>query len=371
MILALYIARRFAGAAAAAILAALFLAVVFDVLELARRVRPEMDIGFGGLVGLSALRAPSFALKAAPFVILLAGMWTYARLARSSELVVARAAGVSPWGLTTPLLATAALLGVAMTTLFNPISAAMLDRFERLEARIFRDDDRRIAVSADGLWLRQGNFSSQIVIKALDSNSDGTELGRVTIYLFEGGSEWVGRIDAASAELRPGHWRLEEAVIRRAEWLDDPERAGEFELGRQRAFYDLPTDLTAAQIVESTADPETIDFWRLPSFIENLEARGFSAHRHRLHWHLSLAAPLFFAAMALVGASFALRSTRFGGLGVMALYATLTGFAVFVVAQVAQALGSTGVAPPLVAAWGPPLAAMLVAAGLLLQFEDG
>ncbi len=367
MTLWLYIARRFLGALVSVFLGVVALALLFDSLELLRRAGGQGDIGFASVLSLAALRAPSFSMTAAPFAVLLAAMWTYARLARSSELVVARAAGVSAWGAVGPAVAAAAMVGVFSTSVYSPISAAMLDRFDRLEAQIFRDDARLVSVSSEGLWLRQGNYAAQSVIQARRSNADGTDLADVTILLFEGQDTFVGRIDAEKATLQPGYWRLETATIRRIDQTNPeapPQR-------REREFYDMPTDLTAEQIVDSFAAPETIEFWRMPAFIRTLEEQGFSARRHLLHFHTLLAAPLIFGAMTLLGAAFSMRHARFGGLGLMALYATLTGFVVFFVLDITRALAGSGVIPPIPAAWGPPFASAMLAAGLLLHFEDG
>ncbi|MEM9724407.1 MAG: LPS export ABC transporter permease LptG [Pseudomonadota bacterium] len=367
MTLAFYIARRFFFSVIYVFAGVLVLATTFDMLELARRAGEDADIGFGVLLGLAALRAPSISIEAAPYAMLLAAMWTYASLSRSSELVVARAAGVSALGLTLPVLATAALVGAFATGVYNPISATLLDRFERLQAKVFNDDESLVTVSSTGLWLRQGNATAQTVIHAKRSNSDGTDLGLVTIHQFEGDHEVVGRVDAATARLNPGYWRLEDAVIHRFQ-PGDPNTPAD---RRVRAFFELPTDLTPDQIIDNFSPPETIPFWRLPEFIETLERQGFSSRRHVLHLHVSLAAPLVFAAMSLLGAAFSMRHARFGGLGMMALYATMTGFVIFFLFDIAQALAASGHILAAPAAWGPPAAAMMFAAGLLLHFEEG
>ena len=81
--------------------------------------------------------------------------------------------------------------------------------------------------------------------------------------------------------------------------------------------------------------------------------------------------PLLLAAMVLVAAGFTMRHARFGKTGTMVLYAMLSGFAVFFLRNFAQALGDSGQIPVLLAAWSPPLAAALLALGLVLHLEDG
>jgi lipopolysaccharide export system permease protein len=133
----------------------------------------------------------------------------------------------------------------------------------------------------------------------------------------------------------------------------------------------IPTDLTIESIQESFASPVTISFWKLPKFIGLLENSGFSSNRHRLHWLGLLAMPVVFFAMVLIGAAFSMRHVRFGGLGYMALGCVLSGFGYFFLSDIATALGASGAVPVLIAAWAPPVSAILLSLGLLLHLEDG
>jgi lipopolysaccharide export system permease protein len=86
---------------------------------------------------------------------------------------------------------------------------------------------------------------------------------------------------------------------------------------------------------------------------------------------MELALPLLLAAMVLVGAGFTMRHARFGRTGQLVLAALAFGFATFFVRNFAQVLGENGQIPVLVAAWAPPVAALLFSLGLLLHLEDG
>ena len=84
-----------------------------------------------------------------------------------------------------------------------------------------------------------------------------------------------------------------------------------------------------------------------------------------------MSAPVVFMAMVLIGAAFSMRHARFGGLGIMALGCVISGFGFFFLSDIASALGASGAVPVLLAAWAPPLSAVLFALGLLLHLEDG
>ena len=73
----------------------------------------------------------------------------------------------------------------------------------------------------------------------------------------------------------------------------------------------------------------------------------------------------------LIGAGFTMRHQRGGRVGVMVLGAILLSFGVYFLRNFAQILGENGQIPPALAAWAPPVAAILSSLGLLLHLEDG
>jgi lipopolysaccharide export system permease protein len=371
--LSFYVARRFLGAFGLALSVVFGVVALVNMIELLRRTA-ETDASFATVLGMAAMQAPGVAMTLMPFTVMLAALAAFAGLARGSEITVARAAGVSAWALTGPAVLAAALLGGVAFAALNPVAAATTARYEILEERHVRGRTGRVTVSAEGLWLRQGRpiddaADGPVVIHARSANGTATELSRVTLFLFDGRDGPAGRIDAARATLTPGAWLLRDGVRRRF----DPDAGAVEDAPVPEPFAELraPTELTPDQILDSFARPEAISFWALPGFIAALEASGFAADRHRLHWHAQLASPLLFGGMALLGAAFAMRPARLGGLGQRAMGAVLTAFGMFFVMDVARALGGSGAAPAALAAWAPAAAAALFAAGLLLQMEDG
>ncbi|MEM6942507.1 MAG: LPS export ABC transporter permease LptG [Pseudomonadota bacterium] len=372
--LSFYIARRFLRVAVLAFIAVFMLVVIIDLVERMNQ-NSEGRAGFIDLVGMAFLHAPVITLAAAPFTVLLASMACFAWLARSSELVVTRAAGVSVWAVLAPAVLAAGLLGIFTFGVYNPVAAAFAERFEQLEERYFGRSSSSLSVSAEGLWLRQGGPDGQTVIRADRASSRVDRLWGVSVFQFGSSDRLVRRIEARTAVLEVSAWRLN--AVRRWDFASAPPSAEDTEGNARETSaavleeLRIATDLTPERIQESFAAPGTIGFWSLPEFISVLDESGFSSARHRMHWHTLLAIPVVFCAMVLVGAAFSMRHVRFGGLGIMALGCVLSGFGYFFLSDIAQALGATGTVPVLVAAWAPPAAAVLFALGLLLQLEDG
>jgi lipopolysaccharide export system permease protein len=370
--LGFYIARRFLGITASAFVGVFLLVVIVDLVELMRS-SGSGRAGFADLVGMALLRAPSITVTAAPFTVLLSSMTCFAMMARSSELIVTRAAGVSVWRLLTPALLTAIVLGVFVVMVYNPLAAAFANRFEALESRYFERSSSRLSVSADGLWLRQGGLEGQTVIHAQRASGSVDRLWTVNVFQFDPDDKFYRRIDARSARLENSAWHL--SGVRHWDLLaieiDNADRSGAATRPELVDDLRIATDLTTESIQESFAPPVTISFWKLPKFIRLLENSGFSSSRHRLHWHGLLAVPAVFFAMVLIGAAFSMRHARFGGLGYMALGCVLSGFGYFFLSDIAAALGASDAVPVLIAAWAPPISAVLFALGLLLHLEDG
>ncbi|HUF55267.1 MAG TPA: LPS export ABC transporter permease LptG [Thermohalobaculum sp.] len=368
--LGLYLARRFLQAALAVFLGIFVLVVLIDLVELGRS-NADGGADLGTLLTMALLHAPTVIITIAPFAVLLAALATYARLARSSELVVARSSGVSLRALLTPTVLAAMLLGVVDFAVYNPLAAAFASRFETLEARYLDNMRSRLSVSGDGLWLRQSDEGGQTVIHAGRASGRANRLWNVIVFQFDPDDTLYRRIDAQTAVLRAGAWELNVArqwnLARLGSDEARPAEARAVELEQVA----IPTDLTPERIIDNFAPPETISFWDLPRFIAELDRAGFSTDRHRLHFHSLMTAPVLFAAMVLIGAAFSMRHVRFGGLGWMAFGCLLTGFGYFFLADLAATFGASGAVPPVLAAWGPPSAAVLFALGLLLQFEDG
>jgi lipopolysaccharide export system permease protein len=91
----------------------------------------------------------------------------------------------------------------------------------------------------------------------------------------------------------------------------------------------------------------------------------------RLRFHQILATPLLFAAMSVLAAAFSLRLMRLGGLVSLAASGVALGFGFFFFNELCSALAKAEVLHPAVAAWTPPLVALLAGFTLLCYTEDG
>lgn len=366
MILHAYFARRFMTIFAALTAILYALSAVVDMVDLLRDFSGYDDVGFPQILQLMGLKSPTTIDQILPLILLLTTIVLFITLARTSEMVVTRAAGRSAVrALVAPLLCTL-IIGVFAVTTLGPLVAAFSNRFADLSESYRAGGTAVLSVSDEGLWLRQGNDVEQSVIRASRSNADASILYDVTFVTYSGPGSPDRRIEAFSAALTDGSWMLRRAK----DW-----RLVEGENAEANAtLHDtlqVPSTLTLDRIRESLGTSSGISVWDMPRFIAQLEQAGFSARRHSVWFQEELSRPLFLLAMVLVGAAFTMRHTRLGGTGVAVISAVLLGFGLYFARSFAIILGENGQLGIPLATWAVPVAANMLAIGLILHAEDG
>ncbi len=344
-------------------LLAILLGVVFlfDTIELLRRAAKVDDVPASLVIKMSLLKLPEMATIIAPFAILFSALYSFWQLAKRHELVILRAAGVSVWQFLLPVTLSAMTAGFIMITLINPLSAAFYSQYSSLErTHLKREDTSIIAVFDQGLWLRQDMMDKGYAILHAGNIDPDWRLRDVMVLSFGKDNLFRERLDAPSATLKRGYWLLKDAVH------NAPGKTS----SRSDAIS-IPTTLTAKDIEESFSSPQSMGFWMMPSFIRTLEATGFDSTRVRIHFQSLLSQPFLYAAMVLLAACVALRQQRQGQSFTFVVIGVLTGFAIFLMSNFLQALGSSHQLPVFLAAWSPTLIATLFGTTILLMLEDG
>jgi lipopolysaccharide export system permease protein len=354
-----YFGLRFLMAVLAVFAGTFAMITMIDFVEMLRRTGDVKDVSAFFIAKITLYRVPFITERVLPFAVLVAAMFCFLNLSRRLELVVARAAGISAWQFVAPALLIALMLGIFTTTVYNPLSANLRERSTRLEAELF-GRNTNFRASGAGFWMRQRDEDGQSIINAKTSRQQGVELGGVTIFRYDPAGVFRDRIEARSATLEPGYWRLDEARFY-ASGVPPQERDG----------VRLKTSLTRAQVSEGFATPETVPFWQLTSYIELAENAGLGAAGYRLQYFQLLVQPFFLAAMVLLAASVSLRFFRMGGVQKVVLGGVAAGFMLYVLAKISGDMSKSELMPPMLAAALPALVGGLGGFLTLLYQEDG
>ncbi len=353
-----YFSARFLILIMAVFLTLCGMVFVVDFVETLRRANDIPGSSARAVALMAFLRAPSASEQLMPFCVLCGAMAAFLDLTRKLELLIARAVGVSVWGFLVPPVAIALVTGVASVVLFNPVSALMKERADRIENKLFGHIMKQDAEG--GVWLRQRSVDGSSIVKAKAMSADGAQLSAVKAYVYDPQGKLEAEVEAESAVLKSGVWRLDHARI-----LAPGKETEEVE-----AYY-LATNLTPSQVARGPAPPNSVPFWDLPAVKGQTDRAGLDSTPFSLQFQSLLARPLLFVAMVLIAAAFSLRFFRFGGIGKMIGGGVTAGFALYLATKLVGDLGGAGLLSAPVAAWSPAVVAAMLGALALLNQEDG
>ncbi|MDA7946677.1 MAG: LPS export ABC transporter permease LptG [Hyphomicrobiaceae bacterium] len=357
-----YVSWRFLIAILVVTMVCVLLLFLADMIEMLRRAGKNngTSVGAGALMIISLLRLPARTELIIPFTVLIGSIGALLMLSRKSELVVARAAGMSVWQFIMPGIVVAVAIGLFMIMVYSPLSSYARGESERLYANAFGKESSFLDTKSAGAWLRQDGVDGQSVMHANIVSNRGLSLRGVSIWHFDKDKNFAERIEAKSADLHKGYWVLKNATVSAA--------------GREPAFYEnylVSTHLTPTHVNDSLGTVSSVSFWELPKFIDLADKAGLPATRHKMRYQILLSLPLLLVVMVLLAATCSLQSFRFGKVQTMAIIGLASGFVFFMFREVSHNIGKSGLAAPEVAAWAPAVIGTLLAATVLLHREDG
>lgn len=353
-----YFAMRFINAILGVFLTVFILIFTIDLVELMRRAGEAEGASTIKLARLALFRTPAVAEQVLPFAILFAALATFLNLSRKLELVVARAAGISAWQFSAPVIVVAALTGIFATTVYNPLATKLKDDANQVETRLFAR--KGSGGSERGVWFRQRSVDGEAIFRAAQLDESTFTLHDVTAFVFEANGDFQERVEAVSARLASNYWQFDNAKV--------------LTVGIEPQIVDrylLATYLTPAQIRGAVGQTQAVSFWSLPEIVRTLDLAGLDATRYRLRYQSLLARPALLTAMVLIAASVSLRFLRSGGFAGMVLSGVTAGFVLYVATRIVEDLGTAGVVSTVFAAWAAPVIGGLLGTLTLLYREDG
>jgi lipopolysaccharide export system permease protein len=317
--------------------------IVVVIIDLTDRLDTYLARGLSqGQVALAYLfYLPETVFLVLPAAVLFATVFTVGGLGRHSELVAAKASGISFHRLCRPIFLAAAvvvLLGVALAEL-APV--ATTQRLEVLGEKAIRSRSSRpsFVFRAEQGWV--------YAIRSLDI---GTRTMRDLILTRAGtGLDYPTLVIAAPRATysdSTARWTIFGGA-QRALGQGEEEFAVTFDSLHLRVLRETPADLLA-----EPKTPEEMRYAELGRYIDALARSGTDHKKLRVKQALKLSVPFTCIIIAFFGAPLAITTPRQGtAFGVALALGTTVVFLIGI--QLSQAIGTGGVIPPTLAAWLP------------------
>jgi lipopolysaccharide export system permease protein len=304
-------------------------------------------------VVMVAMSAVKWTIKTLPVTVLMGAILGFVDLKARHELTVIQASGMSIWRVVrAPVIA---LIVVSLV-----ISLGL----ETLSTRINRElsptppGQAAMLTPPGEVWLEQRSGDAHYVMMATGMQPGGAILGQVT--LFHLGESDIARLEAPEAQLIDGKWVLPTATARapgKPDWT---------------VFnYSVPTESTPTEIALKLASTEDMTFFELARLLQAGVADPSIRTAGMMRLIKLLALPLVLTGSLFIAFAFTAGYRRGSNYGPAVLYGIVLGFVVFVITEMADRAGSTGVLDPTFAAIGPAFVAIVIGVTVLLYKEDG
>lgn len=366
MTLARYFAKRFLVNFAAVLLAIALLILLIDFLTNLSRLN-GLESPVKNAIILGMYRTLTYLSLAMPLIVMLAGLAFSVGVARSSEFVVSRAAGLSALKSLLSVTLCAFVLGLVSIFVFDPLAGRMVDAYDTKLDHLKGSKNQTVLINENGYWMRQSTKYGHQIIKANSASDNGRVLRGITVYNYDQQGDVIDRTFARTAFLYSGEWVLTQGE----RWDDETLATDPSHAAYTFKIIRIPTTITPKQLLAGYPTPETLSPVEMSEQITRVGESGFSTLKYQSHQMSQYARPVLFAVMVLLGCVFTLQNARMGNLGTSVVASVICGFGLHFLQNFATTLGRSGEIPLSIATWSPILCAGLVVVALFLHYEDG
>lgn len=332
---------------------------LIDLIELLRRSSSK-EIPFDIILKIAFLHLPSLFPIIFPTIFLLSSMHTFMKLNRNNELSVMRSSGISIWFFMLPAILNCIIISIFYILVFNPIFSQMIIKFKSYEGTYFRGNAGLHTISPTGLWLREINNDNMYVINASHYSPLDNKLQNVIIFEFNKEEIFQRRIDVTKVEMTENKWKLYDTSVAK--------------INQPPVFFEqmeMSLDLSIKKIEQNFRSADTINFWKLPEYVKNLENSGFNAKKHIIYYHYLFSFPLILLTMVMLGCSLSIRKSRTKKQFLNILIGLLTGVIFHFLLDVFRTMGISGNLNIFFSVWSLPFISIFILLGILIHLEDG
>jgi lipopolysaccharide export system permease protein len=314
------------------------------------------DYGLAQAIGYVLLRLPRLIFETLPAAALLGALFGLGNMAVHRELIVMRASGVSHFSMLGTLALTGFTLMVIMVLLGESLAPSLGAYARELRTQALHDDVDMD--SGQSTWLKDGD---RIINLRRPDRNFGFDGG---VYLFELGDERglnsIARAD--SAEIEPtNEWVL--GNYAETVFASDGIQARRIPTLRQT--YNLSPDLLGLSEVRE----DLLDTPALERYIRYLRANDLDAERYLIAYWSRMANIVSVVLMTVLALPFVFGSLRSAGAGARLIVGILIGLSYYVSVQVSAQGGQVFDLDPVVVAWAPSAALLMITAVALLRIR--
>lgn len=300
---------------------------------------------------------PGELYKGLPMIVLIATVFLFLSLSRQRELDALKAAGISLYRASLPILLVAGAISVLAVAFQEVALPGINARAEEVDRVKIRGQLPRYLQRQTQIWYRSSDtrFLRMALLDPVGKSLEG-----LTVLEISRDFRLMDRLDARTAQWTPEGWQLADGVFRR---VGPPNRITA-EMFDSRLLT-MPEHID--DFIQVQNAPDTMSFLELRAYVARLREGGHHVTRYLVQLYSKLAFPLVHVIMALVAIPFALVSPRSGGRATGVGVAIVIAVGYWIVHSVALAFAQADLLPAALAAWTANIVFAGIGAALFLS----
>lgn len=345
----------------------LVVAVLLSLGGLFEFMGQQDDIGIGSYTAIDALQVallslPQQAWELLPISALIGALLGLGNLARGSEIIVMRAAGLSVWRIARGVAYAGGLL-VLLSLILGELLAPPMQQLAR-EHKAFSKFSNVSFAGPGGAWIRDGEL-----ILNVEQQLGDRQFGGLYLYRLDADHRLraMGRANAASAELQAARGAGEGRSAWRLDQYAESEFAGDRVVTRREESRGLSSNLSAEFVGVAAASPGQLPSAALWRMIDYLEANDLEARQARFALWSRIARTLAVLAAVLLALPFVFGTLRSAGAGARVAVGFVLGIAFFMLQKVLESGTVVFAGNPVLLAWVPTSLMAITALVLLAR----
>ena len=320
----------------------------------------DIDVGIHLPIMLTLLFVPSMIHNMFPFVVVFSGIWFFLKIKKNDEITALKVSGISNFSIIIIPSILSFFIGIFFIALLNPFTSTLVKNYEKIRGSYESQKYEYLAtVNVNGIWIKEKTFDKNYIIRA--TNLENNSLINLTIYEFDSENNFIGRIEASSADISTKEWAIKDPFLINANGIISESKMDTM------TYYSL-YDLNMIKSLYSNLD--TISFWNLNNEIKLLEDRGYSTKGMKTMLHRGLAFPFFLLSMVLLSGVFTLGIQFKENNTTYIFIAIITSAIIFYLNDFSSALGKTEKLPVEISVWMPVMVIFIFATIGLINADE-
>jgi lipopolysaccharide export system permease protein len=302
-------------------------------------------------------RLPGSLYEGLPIIVLISTVLLFLTLTQQRELDALKAAGISLYRASLPILLVAFSISVTSGLLQETVLPGLNAKAEEVDRVKIRGNQPRHLQRQTQIWYRSSDtrFLRMELLDPIERSLEGLLVVNISPRF-----RLLDRLDASKALWTDAGWMLSNGVYRQI----GPGNRVTVDAFTER-LVTMPEQIN--DLVQVQKSPETMSFLELRLYVSRLAESGHQVGKYLVQLDSKLSFPLVHVIMALVAIPFALVSPRSGGRGVGIAVAILISVGYWLVHSVAIAFAKAELLPPMLGAWTANIVFAGIGATLFLR----